>query len=174
MRTSRGKYLKDNPLTKARNNRRRRTVNGQRIYPSHPDYPHPKNLADTPIQCAVAIARIRAEWKKLYKRPDVEENKATDGFIYIVQNNYYPSMLKIGKSRDPERRLQSASSFVYPSDTLTLVDAFYCVDIDVAEREAHRQLFYGHIEREWFNVSVSTARSWVSAVVHTVNKGRYL
>ena len=91
----RGKYLKDNPLTKARANRRRRTVNGQRIYPSHPDYPHPKSLADTPIACAVTIARIRARveealqarghprehgyrWVHLHRRPQVPARNLED------------------------------------------------------------------------------------------------
>ena len=166
----RGKYLKDNPLTKARANRRRRTVNGERIYPSHPDYPHPKNLVDTPIQCAIAIARIRAEWKKLYKRPDVEENRATDGFIYIVGHKYQPGILKIGKSRDPVRRLQSASAFVYPSDSVHLIDAFYCIDIDIAERQVHSMLYIGHVEREWFAVSLFNAQSVIAGVVQGVNR----
>ena len=169
MRTSRGKYLKDNPLTKARANRRRRTVNGQRVYPSHPDYPHPKNLVDTPIECAVTIARIRAEWKKLYKRADIRENMATDGFIYIVGHRQHPLVFKIGKSRDPVRRLQSALSFVYPADSVYLIDAFFCIDIDIAEREVHRALDYGHAGREWFAVCLGHAQGVIARVVKGIN-----
>ena len=143
----RGEYKKDNPLTKARANATRRTVDGKRIYPSHPDYPHAK-VRECPA--SGVLADIRRKREVLYGKADRAYSQAVAGFVYVVRHNLFDGMVKVGRSQDPEARLASALTFVFPQGSVELVDMFYCTDAHAAERLAHEDLKYYTAGREWF------------------------
>ena len=158
----RGEYKKDNPLTKARANATRRTVGGKRVYPSHPDYPHPEVSECWPRG---VLAGIRRKREVLYGKADKADSQAVGGFIYVVRNKIYSGVVKVGRSQDPETRLANALTFVFPLGSLELVDMFYCTDAAKAERLAHKAIEFYSVGREWFNCGEERAlhAAWEAA-----------
>ena len=144
---TRGEYKKDNPLTKARANATRRTVNGKRIYPSHPDYPHAE-VRECPA--SGVLADIRRKRKVLYGKADEAYSQAAAGYVYVVKHNLFQDMVKVGRSQDPQVRLTSAMTFVWPPSSIELVGMFYTLDSYKAEKVAHESLWCHKAGREWF------------------------
>ena len=150
-------YYKDNPETKRAANASRRTVLGVRIYPSHPLYTAATGERQEPVLVHPELTRIRAERRAMYALKDVEDMAVKDGFVYIVRSRTHPDVIKIGKSRDPERRLSSAKAFVYPRDQLHLHSIYFSSDASATEKAVHKFFAKSRLEGEWFMVPPATA-----------------
>ena len=102
------------------------------------------------------LSRIRSQRSRTYRALDKRDEKSSDGFVYIVEDRDNPGVLKIGKSRDPVRRLAGAQTFIYRAN-LYLVHAKYFTNMHMAEKLIHTKLSTHRDDREWFHVDSMTA-----------------
>jgi|TARA_R110000744_G_C19038474_1_gene526352 hypothetical protein len=154
----RQKYYKDNPETKRKYNKTRRTVvcsDGvkRQVVPSHPDFPgHDPNNVKFLKSVDPLIQRLREEDKKLYEVSDNKQTKLTPGFVYVISHPLMSPWIKVGHSRDPDRRLSSYNTGC-PKRGYKLEGYQYFENRKVVEGYIHLRLDQEGFPRksEWFN-----------------------
>ena len=135
-----------------------------RVYPSNPMYPwYPPraHLSDTPV--SEELDHIRTERQNDYKRADARHEMATNGFVYIMYDGRDPSVLKVGKSRDPFQRLETGRTFYCPRSRLKLYKAYFTDDYGELERRVHVALKEWRVEGEWFELTPALAETVICA-----------
>ena len=155
------KYYKDNPETKRKYNKTRRSVvcsDGikRQVVPSHPDYPeyntyeYIKKLKNTnPL-----VQKLRDEDRKIYEESDNKQSKLTPGFVYVMSHPLMSPWIKIGHTRNPDRRLSTYNTGC-PKREYKLEGYEYFEDRKEVENNIHSRLDDEGIQRknEWFNCS---------------------
>lgn len=176
MTSSKGKYYKDNPETKRKQNATRRTTvcsDGVKrvVYPSHPDYPGERVLKPTK-QIDPLIAKLRAEDKAIYEASDNKQSLLKHGFVYVISNPAWQEWVKVGHSRDPERRLSSYNTGC-PDRDYTLNGYVYFENRIEAEQTIHQSLEDGNFSRkgEWFNCPTQYVLTKLGDLDEALNSG---
>ena len=154
------KWYKDNPETKKKYDRTRVTVvcsDGvrRRVSPTHPDYPgHNPNNVKLLKSVDPLIQSLREEDKKLYEVSDNKQTKLTPGFVYVVSHPLMSPWIKVGHSRDPDRRLSTYNTGC-PKRSYKLEGYQYFEDRKAVEDDVHLRLDQEGFSRksEWFNCS---------------------
>tara|TARA_R110000751_G_scaffold246494_1_gene346426 strand:+ start:37 stop:693 length:657 start_codon:yes stop_codon:yes gene_type:complete len=154
------KWYKDNPETKKAYDKTRVRVTCsdgiiRRVSPTHPDYPHynPNNFKISKTVDPL-IQKLRDEDKKLYEISDNKQSLLIAGFVYVISHPKFSPWLKVGHSRDPERRLSGYNTGC-PNREFKLEGYLYFENRKIAERNIHSLLEdQGFLKKgEWFNCS---------------------
>jgi hypothetical protein len=100
------------------------------------------------------LPRIIDEQKKRYADADSAEARARDGFVYVIYHDLFPDAVKIGKARNPNKRLADANTWC-PEGEFKLHDAIFDRDAMSLERAVHaaaksRSL---QLDGEWFSMN---------------------
>jgi hypothetical protein len=94
------------------------------------------------------LGRIRFERATRYAASDREESRDYAGFIYAIQD--WSGATKIGRSRDPIKRLGDANTWCPFGNYFVLRMAAFTENAAAAEREVHRRLRKFRRSGEWF------------------------
>ena len=84
-------------------------------------------------------------------------NGPKEAFIYAVNSQSFPDLIKIGKADNISKRLVSLNTSM-PVHPYTLVVSFGSFDSMKSEREAHRHFNEQRAGKEFFKISVSQAK----------------
>ncbi len=163
------KYYKDDPETKRAANATRRTVDGERIYPSHSNYPadvlsrpiftQPQRLQFKHEQLSHIVFEDTVERMEYGKLDAAHENKR-NGFVYVLSHPALSSY-KVGHSRDPNRVVQAANRFC-PLRAWKVEYAVYTNDRIKLEREFHQDFAHNRIGMsEFFLMNLTTINAWL-------------
>lgn len=153
------KYYKDNPETKRKYNKTRRTVvcsDGikRQVVPSHPDYPEHNTYEYTRTlkSTNLLVQKLRDEDRKIYESSDNKQIKLKPGFVYVISHPLMSPWIKVGHSRDPDRRLSTYNTGC-PKREYKLEGYQYFEDRKVVEGDIHLRLDQEGFPRksEWFN-----------------------
>jgi|TARA_R110000787_G_scaffold275767_1_gene384504 hypothetical protein len=154
------KWYKDNPETKKKYDRTRVTVvcsDGvrRRVSSTHPDYPghNPNNVKLLKIINPL-VQKLRDEDRKIYEESDNKQSKLTPGFVYVMSHPLMSPWIKVGHSRDPDRRLSTYNTGC-PKREYKLEGYEYFENRKEIEKNIHSRLDDEGIQRksEWFNCS---------------------
>ena len=154
---SKQKWYKDNPKTKKKYDQTRVTVvcsDGvkRRVSPTHPNFPghNPDNVKFLKSVDPL-IQKLREEDKKLYEISDNKQTKLTPGFVYVISHPLMSPWIKVGHSRDPDRRLSTYNTGC-PKRAYKLEGYEYFEDRKVVENNIHSRLDKEGFSRksEWF------------------------
>lgn len=86
-----------------------------------------------------------------------EDDKAVEGYVYIITNEAWPEWVKVGMADDPEKRL-SGYQTGSPMRDYVLHTSYAVNDRREAEKAAHEVLKGGHKKKgEWFRCSPAAA-----------------
>ena len=154
----RQKYYKDNPETKRKYNKTRRTVvcsDGvkRRVVPSHPDFPgHGPNNVKFLKSMNPLVQKLRDEDRKIYEESDNKQIKLKPGFVYVMSHPLMSPWIKVGHTRNPDRRLSNYNTGC-PKREYKLEGYEYFEDRKEVEKNIHSRLGDEGIQRnsEWFN-----------------------
>lgn len=160
MSLSKTKWYKDNPETKKAYDKTRVKVvcsDGvtRRVSPTHPEYPYytPNNVKIYKTLDPL-IQKLRDEDKKLYEVSDNKQSLLVAGFVYVISHLKFLPWVKVGHSRDPERRLSGYNTGC-PNREFKLEGYLYFKNRKIAERNVHYLLEDQgfHRKGEWFDCS---------------------
>jgi hypothetical protein len=100
------------------------------------------------------LPRIVEEQKKRYADADSAEARARDGFVYVIFHPLFPDAVKIGKARNPNKRLADANTWC-PTGGYELHDAIFDVDAMSLERAVHAaaKARSTQLDGEWFSMN---------------------
>jgi hypothetical protein len=100
------------------------------------------------------LPRIEAEQKKRYADADSAEARARDGFVYVIYHDLFPDAVKIGKARNPNKRLADANTWC-PEGEFKLHDAIFDLDAMSLERAVHAaaKARSTQLDGEWFSMN---------------------
>ncbi len=116
--------------------------NETNVVPTTPKFEHPE------------LARIRTERLANYAVGDAREKAKRDGFVYVIVHPDFEGVCKIGRTRDPNRRLASANTWC-PYNKFELHAAVYSEDAIELEKLVHEALKVRDREEvgEWFYIN---------------------
>ena len=97
--------------------------------------------------------RIRAEREARRTPVGIQEAAQRDGFVYVIQNPIHVGMVKVGRTRDLQRRLGSANTWC-PEGGFTVEHFTFFKDAHGAEADVHMSLRNYRVQREWFKCDV--------------------
>ena len=100
------------------------------------------------------LPRIEAEQKKRYADADTAEARAKDGFVYVIYHDLFPDCVKIGKARNPNKRLADANTWC-PEGEFKLHGAVFDRDAMSLERAVHAaaKARSTQLDGEWFSMN---------------------
>lgn len=78
------------------------------------------------------------------------------GFVYIITNEAFPGLVKIGSAVNAESRLGDAQTWD-PRRRFRVSHAVFVPDRNAAERRVHRRLAKHRVYGEWFAVPMKSA-----------------
>ncbi len=161
-----GKYYKDNPETKRRANASRRTVDGAVVYPSNPHHPDYVRKTRPDAFTHPELPRIEEEQRVRYRKADADEARAKDGFVYVISHPSFPDRIKIGKARNPNKRLADANTWC-PDNGFVIRGAFFFEDALSVERQVHLIHAHHREDGEWFRMSAEQAVLTILEIDHS-------
>ncbi|AFQ22235.1 hypothetical protein My1_076 [Pectobacterium phage My1] len=85
----------------------------------------------------------------LLKYRSTFSSKGKEGFVYLMQDSERPEYIKLGKSKEPERRLSEANCFS-PNKSFKMLRVFFYEDALAVEAELHRKYSEYCTSGEWF------------------------
>lgn len=88
---------------------------------------------------------LDAEWNE---REELEPEPDDPDYIYVIEQR--PGVVKIGRSNDPERRLQDMQ--VASPEPMELLVAVEHPDVDIAESRLHDEFADDRLNGEWFDI----------------------
>jgi hypothetical protein len=176
MKNSKSKWYKDKPETKQNYDKTRITVvcsdgETRRVSPTHPDYPGERVIKPVKVIDPM-VAKLRQEDQALYAVSDNKQSLLKHGFVYVISNPAWSSWVKVGHSRDPERRLSSYNTGC-PERDYTLDGYIYFEKRLDAEQKIHQALKEdGFLNKgEWFKCSPSYALIKLGELDEAINTG---
>jgi hypothetical protein len=174
--SSKLKWYKDKPETKKKYDKTRITVvcsdgKTRRVSPTHPDYSGERVIK--PVKTVdPLVEKLRQEDKALYAVSDNKQSLFKHGFVYVISNPAWSSWVKVGHSRDPERRLSSYNTGC-PDRDYTLDGYIYFEKRLDAEQKIHQTLKEeGFLNKgEWFQCLSSYALTKLGELNEEINTG---
>ena len=110
-----------------------------------------------------------AEWPEQGSRRDQQRailSVAKSEFVYIITSTENKGVSKIGRSRDPKKRLknlQTGSPYkLHIQYTYGLLTRKSCLAL---ERRVHKLLKADHLSGEWFNVEAKDAELVINEII---------
>ncbi len=92
-----------------------------------------------------------------YNFESLPELESPAGYVYVIEDKDRPGMYKIGRTKNPKRRLQQITSNTGSElDYLRLIRAN---DAKREEKRLHQQYGYSRRAGEWFKLSDSEAKN---------------
>jgi len=144
-----GKYYKDDPQTKKKENNLQMYVNSKYISKTHPLHKpgRYKNFEDAAFS---SLAKYES---------------SVEGQVYVIVNPSFPEWVKVGMAIDSEDRLNSYQTSS-PFRDYVLNYSWNVSDRRAAESEAHTELQKMYERRsEWFKCTPEQAQEVVSGIV---------
>lgn len=144
-----GKYYKDDPQTKKKENNLQMYVNSKYISKTHPLHKpgRYKNFEDAAFS---SLAKYES---------------SVEGQVYVIVNPSFPEWVKVGMAIDSEDRLNSYQTSS-PFRNYVLNYSWNVSDRRAAESEAHTELQKMYERRsEWFKCTPEQAQEVVSGIV---------
>jgi hypothetical protein len=102
----------------------------------------------------------RAEAKLL--RHEFEGDQDTDGSVYGITNPAWPGRVKIGWSRDPEKRVKGYNMYSGGEDYV--LQFYFHAPGEAAEAACHTVLESKWVRGEWFEVLLEEAEEVVKKI----------
>jgi hypothetical protein len=111
----------------------------------------------------------------------IESHKAlakNEGYIYIVANKYMPYLVKIGKAKDPKKRVEELSRHEGVPGKFNIIQMFKVFNYTIVETEIHKNFLilshndgYGEKTKEFYIVpSAEYAIHLVRRIIKACNK----
>ena len=144
-----GKYYKDDPQTKRKENNLKMYVNSKYISKAHPLHKpgRYKNFEDAAFS---SLAKYES---------------SVEGQVYVIVNPNFPEWVKVGMAVDSEDRLNSYQTSS-PFRDYVLNYKWNVSDRRAAESESHTELHKLYERRsEWFKCTPEQAQEVVSGIV---------
>jgi len=144
-----GKYYKDDPQTKKKENNLQMYVNSKYISKAHPLHKpgRYKNFEDAAFS---SLAKYES---------------SVEGQVYVIVNPSFPEWVKVGMAIDSEDRLNNYQTSS-PFRDYVLNYSWNVSDRRAAESEAHTELQKMYERRsEWFKCTPEQAQEVVSGIV---------
>lgn len=91
--------------------------------------------------------------------------RSKEGFVYIMLDTRNPRFIKIGKSIEPQRRLEEANCFS-PERTFVISRWFFCEDAYYIENLVHKTFKQYNSSGEWFNISIEPVEQLIMTKIH--------
>lgn len=92
-------------------------------------------------------------------------NKGKEGFVYLMEDTTRYGYTKIGKSKEPERRLMEANCFS-PSKSFKIFRMFFFENALGVEAELHKHFNEDRLEGEWFSINPQEVVNYLTSKTH--------
>ena len=168
-----------NPVNNPRRIFRVNAATGKRIYVGmKPLTGHGTMRAQSPVRRHVPVSvvhpmlsQVRFERACRYTEADHAEAIDRRGFLYAIAHPDYWGWVKVGRAKDPEKRVAQANTWC-PGRNFKLLGMIWFDDVIDAEREAHARLAipFNRGVGEWFFVGSEAYRAASSGVFKILNQ----
>lgn len=98
-------------------------------------------------------------------RDSIKQCRSREGFVYVMQDAAQPKFLKVGKSIEPNRRLDEANCFS-PLNTFSILRWYYSEDAYTLEKLVHKNFANSRLTGEWFDLSIDTLDNFIKAQIY--------